>query len=257
MRRYYIYLITALSLLHTGCTLDTADTKRPERVGETIWSVVEYDLTYVNSIFRDLAHLDNMLSIESAEERDAYAVDNFPTATVEIGGNRHVIRYKTNYDTFYTTTIETDGVSLSDGGSWHVKCSAGRGYDLSVEPSSRGYMATFHNIYYNASKGAAQFNVEFDVVPYGTEDYMQAVVSYGGSLEVVDSEASERRPITLTTEITEPITYEELFGMVDGTMTITCVDKIYNSTDVVKVMIFNNPRYIKLWYGGAEYRLFD
>lgn len=246
-----------VALLNVSCTISDAWQKRPERVASIIWYDTENKLNYINKVFRDVAHLHNMLSLEEALERQAYASSNFPGCEIVQRGDVYDIKRKTSYDTYLTFSIDTS----SADGTWHVSCSAGNRFDLDIAPamSGEGFVATFNTLYCHASRGSATLNVgyEFEELTDSIGITHEAIITYDGVVTMVDSEASQSRPITTTTKITKPITYRECYGMVNGSMTITCVDEIYNTTDIVEAHIYNDPRRVKLSYYDCEEVIYE
>lgn len=243
-----------MSLLHTRCVMSEADVKRPERLAQTVWYATLDDVSYINRIFRDVAHIHNMLSLENEADCEAYIKSNFPGCEVELGDDIYRIKRKTSYDTFVTTTIDA-----TSGLCWEVSCNSGNKFHLVMQPSSRGYTATFDTLYSGMQQGTATLDVEYEIVDNVNDnsDALEAVITYDGEIVMVDKEASEKRPVTLTTEITKPIIYREFFGMVDGAMTITCVDELYGTIDVVKAQIFSEPSRVKLIYNNYEDVIYD
>lgn len=252
MRRYYIYImVLVMSLLHVGCTIDNEHSKRPERVARIIWYATLDDLTYINSIFRDVAHLHYMLSNDVDSE--AYIEANFPNCTVESEGGVYRIKRKTSYDTFITTTVDT-----TSGYCWEVSCNSGNRFHLILQPSGDGFVATFDTLYCGASRGEATLRVKYRMEDDASDYYesLEAIVEYSGTITMVDDESSKSKPITLTTEITKtlPVVYRELYGMVRGKMKITCEDGLYNTVDVVDATLFGfpNPARVELSYCGIK-----
>lgn len=258
MRRYYTYIMMlAMSLLHTGCTIDNEHPKRPERVARIIWYATLDDLTYINSIFRDVAHLHYMLQSNDVDN-EAYIEANFPDCTVEMGNGVYDIRRKTNYDTFITTTVDT-----TSGYCWEVSCNSGNRFHLILQPSGDGFEATFDRLYCGASRGEATLRVNYRMEDDASDYYesLEAIVEYSGTITMVDDESSKSKPITLTTEIAKsiPVVYRELYGMVRGKMKITCEDKLYNTIDVVDAALygFPDPSRVELSYCGVKETIYS
>jgi hypothetical protein len=257
MKRLYRYTIVALvALISVGCISDDADSRSTKGLGVAIWNETRSDLDYINAIFKDVVHLDYMLGIDNDDERNAYAEVYLPKLNTTDKVNRYLLTTTTLYNTRYTIIVDTEGQRLSDGGTWHI--SRDGHFELDIRPKSgseRKFIATFSELNILESQGDAQLelNYQTEMTDEGLND---VIVEYKGTMEMVDNEASTEKPLTLNTTIS-CITYQSLWGMVDGSLSIECVDELYNTKDTVRVDIGNNPRRVTIICYGEQHTIYE
>lgn len=232
MKKILQYIVAvALMLTTTACEWGGGDYKAERTLGLRLWQIASHDLERVNEIFDFVAQYNHMLNIEDETQRENYRDTYFSNALITEYGNIHSLTYVTSYNTKYCVDVEM----YND--RWHITRSGGKGYDLTVTPLASGrYMARFDKIYNSESMGEGEFIVEATTTTMSDTP----IISYTGTLTMVDPEENPRKPLTITTKITEEITYSSPEIFTSGMLTITAYDAVYDSTDVAKVTILKN-----------------
>ena len=209
-----------------SCEWSDGEDASPKSIGYELWSIARTDLEHVNSIFDFVACYNHLINIEDEAMRESYIYTYFHNAIISETGNVHTLTYNTSYHTNYTVTIEMYDTH------WHITRSGGYGYDLTVTPNGNGrYTARFDKLYNNESTGEAEFLVDV------TDTNYTHIISYTGRMKMIDPEASVRKPLTVTTEITNSITYSNPWSFTSGTLTVTAYDALYGTTDTAKITI--------------------
>lgn len=222
-------MAVAIMLSASACEWKAGDEPNGKAMGYRLWSIAHADLTRINEIFDFVAYYNMLQTIEDDEQRKEFISRHFNGAYINVEGNVHMIAYNTNYDTNYYTIIEMN----SD--HWRVRRSGGYGYDVTITATPDDKYSVELNDFYNfESKGYGTFT--------GTLYYIDdiPVISYTGKLTMVDGQESISKPLTITTEITEPLSYTYPNTLTRGTMTITAHDALYNTTDKAKVTVLHN-----------------
>lgn len=198
----------------------------------------------------------DMLS-EYEEYVNSGAEGDFKDYTITIEGNTHTLTQNTRYHTPIVTTITK--VSKS----WHVVRTGGLSYDLVITPlGDEIYSVRFDNIYNHESKGDANLTVqrlyrESISGNEGAETTTIHLVGYAieGKMTMVDNEADKERPLTIVTNIVEPLVADKWeYGYTDGELYIDCYDERFDSHDraVIYIDEYNNDRAIINCYGEYE-----
>ena len=232
MKRLLQYAIAVvITLSTTSCEWESGDDPSGKALGYKLWSIAHTDLTRINEIFDFVAYYNMLQTIEDEQARKDFIHTHFNGAYINVEGNAHMISYNTGFDTNYYTIIEMN----SD--HWRIRRSGGYGFDMTITPTQNdNYSVALNDIYNHESRGYGSF--------IGTLYYIDdiPIISYTGKLTMVDGEKSVSKPLTITTEITETLsyTYPNLFTR--GTMTITAHDAFYNTTDKAKVTILHKDR---------------
>lgn len=228
-----------VGLFTTSCEYYGGEYYSPERMGKEVWDMTYRDLMRVNEILDYVARYHYLCSIEDETEREAYHIANFSNATINVEQNIHSIVHTTSYGTSYIVKI-VEGKS-----SWHITRSGGNGYDLTItHESDDSYAAYFNYLYRNELIGQGEFDI---TVEHGESP----IISYTGTLTMTDYSASKEKPLTITTEITEALVYEDYYGITDGHMYITIYDALYDSTDKVEATILKDRKVIIEHLGEA------
>jgi hypothetical protein len=212
-----------------SCEWESGDTPSGKKLGYQLWSIAHEDLTRVNEIFDFVAYYNMLQTIDDEQQRKEFINRYFNGAYINIEGNVHMIVHNTSYGSNYYTIIEM----CSD--HWRIRRSGGYGYDMTITPTTDDtYRVELSDFYNLESKGYGSF--------IGTLYYVDniPVIGYTGTLTMVDGEESISKPLTITTEITDTLSYTYPYAFSRGTMTITAHDAIYNTTDKAKVSILHN-----------------
>jgi hypothetical protein len=247
MKRLIRYATIAFALLSlSACECNEGTEPRPDRLGKTIWDIAYPDLRRVNEILDLVANYNYYLTIDVAEpeegentsesEADRYRREELNNPVdISIVENKHTLTYETNYGTTYTITFEM----LED--RWEVKRTGGNGFDLTISEATEAdtYVAHFNTIYNSESTGDGDFKVKLSYDEVGTPD-----IEFKGTLIMVDREASNTHPLTVTTKITDWLRFrnERHYESVPtkGRMTVTVEDKLYGTTDEISASIVNS-----------------
>lgn len=257
MKRAYRYMIVAfVALVAVGCVSDDADERSSKELGRRIWLEVANDIGHINEILVSVVHLDYMLGLDEGE-REAYIAEYLPN--LEGNNGRYELTVTTTYNTRYTTTFDTGGKSLSEGGEWRVSSPSGIAYELNIKPKtddSSSFIATFTELSIAESTGEARLEISFYTDNKNNDKELnEAVVEYHGTLNMIDDEASQEKPLTLTTEIGH-ITYRQYAGIVAGTMEIICRDMLYETEDRVSVDVSYKPRRVVISCWGEQHTIY-
>lgn len=261
MRLLYKYIIVAfVAMIATSCVTNDGEERSTKELGAKIWNNVESDLNQVNGVFRDVVQLDYMMGIEDEAERKAYMEEYLPNIKRSGDSGRYLLTTNTQYNTRYTTTIETNDQRLSDGGTWHLSCSSGIVYDIDIAPmegSDDSFVVTFNKLEIFESSGQARFEMSFTTdTEYNTQGLNGAIVEYSGEMVMVDPEASKERPLTLSTKV-HHIEYREFIGYISGSLEIECRDDYYGTKDIVGVDIGYDPRRVIISCWGEQHKIFQ
>lgn len=259
MRRLLRYATIAFALLAaTACEYSEGTDPRPDKLGKTIWDITYPDLYRVNEILDFVANYNYYLAIddsannetdnEGKSEAERYKREelNNPQA-ITIEHNTHTLIYGTDYGTTYTITFEM----LED--RWEVKRTGGNGFDLTISEATAAntYTVHFNTIYNIESTGDGDFKVKVSYDEVGTP-----MIEFKGTLVMVDREASNTHPLTITTQISDWMSFnnERYAACIPhkGRMKITVEDMLYGTTDEITASIVeNNDRYgVSIWCLG-------
>lgn len=250
MRRLIRYATIAFALLAaTACEYSEGTERNPDLLGKAIWNTAYPDLYRVNEIldfvanynyYRTIADIwpeDEQNTAESEVERYRREELNNPM-DIKVVGNTHTLIYGTNYGTTYTITF----TMYND--RWEVKRTGGNGFNLTISEATDAdsYVVHFDTIYNIESMGDGDFKVKVRYDEVGTPD-----IEFKGTLVMVDSEASNTHPLTITTKITEWLKFHNVHYAtfpIKGRMKITAEDMLYGTTDEVTASIVeSNGRY--------------
>ena len=219
-----------IALCSTSCVWDSGGEPNPKRLGFQLWSISRNDLTRVNEIFDYIARYNQLLTIEDETTRELFINSYFYGAAISVNGNIHTIKRDTAYGSTYTVVIKM----FED--RWEVMRTGGYGYELTIRPKTANalYSVDMKHIYNNSSDGHGTFDVEVDYIDNNPS------ISYTGTLVMVDDAESATKPLTVTTEVTSPLSYSYANQFIKGEMTITAYDAMYDTTDKAKVTILHN-----------------
>lgn len=259
MRRLLRYATIVFALLAaTACEYSEGTERNPNLLGKAIWNTAYPDLYRVNEILDFVANYNYYLTIddsannetdneaESESERYKREELNNPQA-ITIEHNTHTLIYGTDYGTTYTITFEM----LED--RWEVKRTGGNGFDLTISEATEAnaYTVHFNTIYNIESTGNGDFKVKVSYDEVGTP-----MIEFKGTLVMVDREASNTHPLTITTQISDWMSFnnERYAACIPhkGRMKITVEDMLYGTTDEITASIVeNNDRYgVSIWCLG-------
>lgn len=219
-----------IALCSTSCVWDSGGEPNPKRLGYLLWSISRNDLTRVNEIFDYIARYNQLLTIEDEATRKLFIDCYFNGDAISVNGNIHTIKRNTAYGSAYTVVIKM----FED--RWEVMRTGGYGYELTIRPkiANAMYSVEMTHIYNNSSDGHGTFDVEVNYINNNPS------ISYTGVLVMVDDAESATKPLTVTTEITSPLSYYPAGIFTKGEMTITAYDAMYDTTDKAKVTILHN-----------------
>ena len=219
-----------VALCATSCVWDEGEVASGRKLGAQLWSISKNDLIRVNEIFDYIARYNQSLSIEDEASRQLFIARYIKCESISVNGNTHTINHTTLYDSSYTVTIK-----MFDD-RWEVTRTGGYGYELTIRPKSTNtvYSVEMAHIYNNSSKGHGTFDIEIEYIDSNPR------ISYSGELVMVDDAESATRPLTVTTEVTSPLSYSYANQFTKGEMTITAYDAMYDTTDKAKVTILHN-----------------
>lgn len=221
-----IYIIVALLTL-TSC--EWGEEYTPNRtIGSWMWQGVREDIERVVEILELLELYGDYTLIDNEAEQQDFLNTHFRGYQISVNGNRHTLVYDTAYGGSITTLI-----TVHDSTSWHITRSGGNSYDLDLKLLDGGiFRATFNSLCHDESTGNGEFTA------YRDAEYNFVLE---GNIKMVDPEESVKRPLTLTTNIKQPMVinreYNRLLG---GKVDIVCYDKMYDSTDYAMVEIIKN-----------------
>lgn len=252
-------IVALVALMPMSCVTDEGDVRTTKDLGTRIWRAVEADLNYVNEIFRNVVHLDYMMGIEDETERMAYIEEYLPNTHISEKEGKYLLTTNTQYSTSYTTTIETNGQRLSDGGSWHLSCHTSIIFDMDITPKegSDNVVATFNKLQIFESSGSARFEISFTTdTEYNKDGLNGAIIEYSGEMVMVDTEASKESPLTLSTTVRH-VEYREFLGYIAGSLEIVCLDERYGTEDRVSVDIDYDPRRVIISCWGEQHKIFQ
>lgn len=221
-----IYIIVALLTL-TSC--EWGEEYTPNRtIGSWMWQGVREDIERVVEILELLELYGDYTLIDNEAEQQDFLDAHFRGYQISVNDNLHTLVYDTAYGGSITTLI-----TVHDSTSWHITRSGGNSYDLDLKLLDGGiFRATFNSLCHDESTGNGEFTA-----------YRDAEHNFvlEGNMKMVDPEESVKRPLTLTTNIKQPMVinreYNRLLG---GKVDIVCYDKMYDSTDYAMVEIIKN-----------------
>lgn len=244
MKRLIYTTFVWAALLLGGCVTGNGTDKQYDTIGKSIWEAVRLDLNRIHDILELVVKAEYILTLESEEEREEFIFNQFRGSEVSIDDRHIIIKSPTTYDTYYTTTILTNGATIGEAGEWQVVRTGGWGYTLTLRSTNKGIEAIFSDIRHRESRGNASLLLDYDYSGLGSAISLM----YSGQLVMIDDDASKDKPLTLTATITAPITYYNTEGMTDGSMEIECYDELYDNRDVVGVDILSEPYRVALSY---------
>ena len=136
---------------------------------------------------------------------------------------------------------------------WEVKRTGGNGFDLTISEATEAntYTVHFNTIYNIESTGNGDFKVKCTYDEVGTP-----MIEFKGTLVMVDREESSTKPLTITTQISDWMSFnnERYAACIPhkGRMKITVEDMLYGTTDEITASIVeNNDRYgVSIWCLG-------
>ena len=229
MRRYLTLIIIAITAM--GCEIYGGSNRKTEELGQAIWEITRSDLHRINEILTYAIRYDHLQTIEDEAEHETYKLTYIGNPEIEVNGNIHTLTYNTSYNTTYHVRFE-----FLDNG-WHVVRTGGKSYDVTITRSEDDSMeAHFASIRNTESAGYADLTGTMTLV----DDKLD--ITYTGDIVMVDGSRDDTKPLTLTTEITQMLEYNNFKGITDGNMTITAHDELYDTTDVAYITILEYHR---------------
>ncbi len=229
MKRYIAILLIAIMTI--GCDAIGGPDINVQRLGHAMWEITRNDIHRINEIFTYVMHYDHLQTIEDEADRDSYIQLHFRDAEIVVEGDVHTLTYNTAHGTSYSVTFEF----LEDG--YHVTRTGGMSYDLTLTLGDNDAMeAHFANIRNIESVGHADLVGTISLIDNKLD------ISYIGDIVMVDHSRDYEKPLTMTTEITKSLKYNNIKGIVGGKMTIIAHDELYDSTDVAYITILEYHR---------------
>ena len=218
-----------------ACQYEDGDIPQPEKLGKRVWDIAYPDIKRLNEVLDIVASYNYYLTINNVDKAENYKrVKLNNPKEITISNNTHQLIYGTDYGTTYNITID-----MYDD-KWEVLRTGGNGFKLTVKSPSNGwYTADIEYIYSAESAGYGEVH---GIIEYA-EDSGDPELSIMGKLVMVDNEESRADPLTITTEITEEVTFDYYNNIESGTMKITAEDTLYGSKDeIVATVVRHNER---------------
>lgn len=221
-----IYIMVALLTL-TSC--EWGEEYTPNRtIGSWMWQGVREDIARVVEIMEFLELYGEYTLLEGDELQDDFKQTHFSNYDIKVDGNLHTLVYDTAYGGSITTLI-----TVKDSHNWHITRTGGNHYDIDLELNESGiYKAKFNSLGHDESTGNGDFTLYRD-----TDNN----IVLDGEMVMIDPEESVKRPLTLTTDISKPLVINRDYNrLLNGSLSISCYDKMYKTTDEAYVEIVKN-----------------
>ena len=238
-------LVSVLTLMLTlsSCNIDEdGATPRPERVGWHIANAAALAFVDIHYALQDVLSFERMMLIEDEALWEEYRAEHFTNIDrVVVDNNEYVICYHSRYSST-TTTITTDGRTLSEGGTWDIETP---GYcRLKVIATDAGYrlsITSLDSLSSDYDNTTLSGEIDAELLP-GTD-----IVRYSNARELVIldpywryGEIDEQLSCYLYIDVVEPIEFNtpERWtdgGLFAGSLELISEDGFYGTTDSVSL----------------------
>lgn len=246
MRQLNTILLFVCALMATGCVVANGEKKSGKGVAQVIWEAAHSDIMRVTEIFEYVSRMERYFEgIQRGEDLEDLK-NQFYGSNISYADNVLTIVTPTSYDTSYTTTVTTNGLTLRNGGKWIITRSGGSSFNLELDAGGEWIEAHFKHLAYRESTGSANLRLKF-------VDGINSIC-FDGNISMIDTDASVEKPLHLDTTITSTIDSKPgaIVPIESGEVTITCFDGLYNRTDIIKAS-YNDSRIVQLTYNDASY----
>ena len=264
--RYIIAVAAALTA--TSCIMVEGDgeLRNPKWIGHNITNATMMDASAITYHIRTLLEYNHALMLSDVNERQAL-LDHIHISSESFEQNKYTIVIKpphANYGIQDTIEITTTGGSLSDGATWEVKgpmevtiraaTNSKADYEFVFEHISNSY---FYNYTYSTETSMRTGNAKLWVNDLTKDNYAAFVeFDFVGEMHFTDTNHSSDKPLFLSTEIVEPLTYNpKQRSFVKGKLETICTDTFYDTTDEVVMQVSehgNESGYIYFYYAGCR-----
>lgn len=256
MRRVYIIVSFVVAIAFMSCEITPPQTASPRAFVSTIWNEAHLDIRHVQEILMDVVRLDYMVKIEDEELQDRYLDRYFGSdAVLSEQPKGYLVQHYTSIGTPIKTYYTTNGAPLGED-VWSVRYTGGNSYELTLTPQGDGRIrAAFTTLYINESSANADIIFSFEVGELSDRENTEITIEYEGSVESLDTSASESKPLTLTSATTRKVMASDQYGFLSGEFYIECDDKYFGTSDELFVTLYSDPQYVIVTYYGESYRL--
>ncbi len=186
MKRTIIFCISTLLLL-TSCKVSNGEQREPIEVGHGIVHWTDENVMKVSNMLESLFLIDLYLATDPALREEMFG-ERFKNTVVEYDTTTNTILEGYRYDNGtidYYRTIATDGLLLSEGGTWRVN---GQGTTIT---SDGGVMTATIDTRFNDD---SQVDAKLRIEEYGYDKETGALnIKYDGEIDVVAPGAYEYR----------------------------------------------------------------
>lgn len=258
MKRFYHILLARMASLFvlvlmltlSSCNIDDdGSTPRPERVGWHIANAATHGFIDIHYALQDVLSYERMMLIEDETLREEYRAEHFENIDhILVDDGIHSISYKSPYSNT-TTTITTDGHTLSEGGTWEIETT--RNCHLTVTKTDAGYrlIITSLNAQYPNYEGTT-LSGEIDAELLSGTDLVRYSNAQG--LTISDpymhyGKIDEELSCYIYINVVEPVEFNtpERWtegGLVAGSLELLCEDGFYGTTDSVSLTFDRSGR---------------
>ncbi|MBR5105325.1 MAG: hypothetical protein IKU93_02690 [Alistipes sp.] len=241
MRRLIYTLLLATAVLTTACQTDDGENRDASLLGKTIWNESKIDIEFICDALIHALNINTVLNTADPQQRMElieryYGSVEFTTSEV-LGV--YCLRNTNGSYTSYNTANKPLGE-----GEWVIKRHSGTGYNLTITPMEDGTLkATFNSLHITESSGSAViiFTYEYKQRDDYRGNYLEAYISYEGTIVTVDNVSSETKPITLTIKTNGKCNHCDNHDFGNSHYQILCHDALYNCTDEILVDIYASP----------------